>query len=65
MTQRGKLIDRDVHFVNTGTWLRTETQGKTGYGERAGYAPVALTAPVVRVEYTGAVGNHIDVQVMV
>ena len=50
MNQNGKLVDRDVAIVNTGTFLRGATQGGTPeYSEIAAYPPVALACPLLKV----------------
>ena len=44
-----KILQRDRVGIVTGSYLRTYTQGVTGYGEKKGYAPVPLGARFVRV----------------
>ena len=40
---------RETLGVVTGTYLRTYAVGHSGYGERAGYSPVALGHPVISI----------------
>jgi predicted phosphodiesterase len=48
--QHGQRIgEREQLGVVTGTYLATYSQGHSGYGERAGYAPVRLGHPVIEI----------------
>jgi len=48
--QDGQRIgEREQLGVVTGTYLATYSQGHSGYGERAGYAPVRLGHPVIEI----------------
>jgi len=48
-TQWATYKEKDRYFVNCGTFLKTNKIGVTSYGEKRGYAPVALGAPLVTV----------------
>lgn len=61
MTPRGKIESRNIYYVNTGTWNQTVKEGLMGYGERRGYAPTPLNAPLVRFTPTSADGVKIAV----
>lgn len=66
MTQRGEIKNRDVFTVNTGTFQLTSRQGGTPqYSEIRGYAPVAITAPLIkfRHERTPEGGHRMAVSV--
>ena len=53
MTDRQKVFHVDQFVVNTGTFLRGETQGGSpAYSEIRGYPPVPLHAPLIRVRPT-------------
>ena len=50
LEQRGDRIgERLTLGVITGTYLRTYSEGHSGYGERAGYQPTTLGHPVISV----------------
>lgn len=54
MTDRGKIVHRDVFFVNTGTFQRGCTQGDfASYAEIRGYAPTVLGTPLIQVQPGG------------
>jgi hypothetical protein len=44
-----RIGEREQLGVVTGTYLATYSQGHSGYGERAGYAPVRLGHPVITI----------------
>jgi hypothetical protein len=60
MNQQGRIVDRNVHFLNTGGWQRQERQGNGGgvdydapdYSEIRGLRPAVLTAPLIRLTPT-------------
>lgn len=50
MNTSGKIVDRNIYIVNTGTFLRGQTQGgNPAYSEIKGYAPVSLAAPLIKI----------------
>jgi hypothetical protein len=50
MNQNGKITHRDIYIVNTGTFLRGQTQGGSpAYSEIKGYPPISLSAPLLKV----------------
>jgi predicted phosphodiesterase len=62
-TERNHLAFRDTWIVNTGTWKETYKEGGTpGYGERRGYPPVTMAAPMI--EITPLRDNKARVRVM-
>jgi hypothetical protein len=55
-----KLIEIPRIGIVTGSYLRTYTQGSTGYGEVKGYSPVPLGAVAVEIEpHTRKMGARI------
>lgn len=53
MSDRGKIFSVDQYVVNTGTFLRSQTQGGSpAYSEIRGYPPVSLAAPLIKVTPT-------------
>ena len=64
MSIRGHLEDRDVFFVNTGTFQRGMTQGGSpAYSEIKGYGPVALSCPLIKIQPRGSGGVKVSVEV--
>jgi len=61
LTRSGKFESRNVFYVNTGTWNRTIVEHKMGYGERRGYQPTPVTAPLITLTPTRAKGIQIAV----
>jgi hypothetical protein len=46
---KGKIVDKLQTGVVCGTYLRTYSQGHSGYGERAGYRATPLGSPIITI----------------
>jgi len=47
----GKLLSRDVAFVNSGTYLRMKQEGMEGYEVKKGLPPTVIGSPHININY--------------